>query len=65
MLRAQETLPAEGEAGHSCNRVDVQEALVQVCGRRKDLLVSPKKVIRRDIYAEKWLIPIINLAARR
>ena len=53
MLRAQETLPAEGEAGHSYNRVDVQEALVQACGGRKDLLVSPKKVIRRDVYAEK------------
>ena len=52
MLRAQETLPAEGEAGHSCNKVDVQEALAQVYGGRKDLLVSPKKVIRRDIYAE-------------
>ena len=53
MLRAQETLPAEGEAGHSCNRVDVQEALAQVCGGRKDLLVSPKKVIRRDINIGK------------
>ena len=53
MLRAQETLPAEGGAGHSCNRVDVQEALAQVCGGRKDSLVSPKKVICRDIYAEK------------
>ena len=53
MLRAQETLPAEGGEGHSCNRVDVQEALVQVCGGRKDLLVSPKKGIRRDIYVEK------------
>ena len=52
-LRAQETLPAEGEAGHSCNIVDVQEALVKVCGGRRDLLVSPKKVIRCDIYAEE------------
>ena len=53
VLRAQETLPAEGDAGHSCNRVDVQEALVKVCSGRKDLLVSPKKVVRRDIYVEK------------
>ena len=53
MLRAQETLPAEGEAGHSCNRVDVQEALAQVCRGRKDLLVSLKKVIHRDKYVEK------------
>ena len=53
VLLAQETLPAEGEAGHSCRRVNVQGALVQVCGGRKDLLVSPKKVIRRDIYTEK------------
>ena len=49
----QETLPAEGEARHSCDGVDVQEELVQVCGGRKDLSVSPKKVNRRDIYAEK------------
>ena len=53
VLRAQETLPAEGEAGHSCDRVDVQEALSHVCDGRKDLLVWPKKVIRRAIYVEK------------
>ena len=53
VLRAQETLPAEGEAGHSRNRVDVQEGLVQVCSGKKDLLVSPKKVIRCDINVEK------------
>ena len=53
MLRAQETLPAQGGAGHSCNRVDVQEALAQVCGGRKDLPVSPKKIFRRDIDVEK------------
>ena len=52
-FRVQETLPAEGEARHSCDGVDVQEELVQDCGGRKDLSVSPKKVNRRDIYAEK------------
>ena len=49
VLRAQETLPAKGEAGHSCNEVDVQEALAQICGGRKDLLVSPMKVVLHDI----------------
>ena len=37
VLRAQKTLPAEGEAGHTCNRVDVQKALAQVCGLEERL----------------------------
>ena len=51
--RALETLPAEAEAGLSFNRVDFREALVQVSGGTKDVLVSPRKVIRPEIYAGK------------